>query len=79
MREHGVDLRVNTRVDSLQGEDGRLRRALLSDGTTLDVDVAVVALGGIRNVEWLQGSNLAVGMWGWRATRAAARSTPTAW
>ncbi|WP_212843142.1 FAD-dependent oxidoreductase [Catellatospora sp. IY07-71] len=64
MREHGVDLRVNTRVDSLQGEDGRLRRALLSDGTTLDVDVAVVALGGIRNVEWLQGSNLAVGMWG---------------
>ena len=26
----------------------------LSDGTTLDVDVAVVALGAVRNVEWLR-------------------------
>ncbi|GLW33730.1 FAD-dependent oxidoreductase [Actinoplanes regularis] len=64
MREHGVDLRTSTRVASLQGEQGRLRRALLSDGTTIDVDVAVVGLGGIRNVEWLEGSGLAVGMWG---------------
>nr|BFE70732.1 hypothetical protein GCM10020092_040330 [Actinoplanes digitatis] len=78
MREHGVDLRTNTRLNSLRGEDGRLRRAQLSDGTTIDVDVAVVALGGIRNVEWLEGSGLAVGVWGWPATRAAARSTPTA-
>ncbi|MDI1463973.1 FAD-dependent oxidoreductase [Catellatospora sp. KI3] len=64
MREHGVDLRTNTMVTSLQGEDGKLRRALLSDGTTVDVDVAVVALGGIRNVEWLESSRLAVGVWG---------------
>jgi NADPH-dependent 2,4-dienoyl-CoA reductase/sulfur reductase-like enzyme/ferredoxin len=64
MREHGVDLRTNTMVTSLQGEDGRLRRAQLSDGTTIDVDVAVVALGGIRNVEWLESSGLAVGVWG---------------
>jgi NADPH-dependent 2,4-dienoyl-CoA reductase/sulfur reductase-like enzyme/ferredoxin len=64
MREHGVDLRTQTRVESLQGEGGKLRRAVLSDGTTLDIDVAVVALGGIRNVEWLHGSGLAAGMWG---------------
>jgi len=31
----------------------------LSDGTRLDVDVVVVALGGIRNTEWLRGSRLA--------------------
>jgi NADPH-dependent 2,4-dienoyl-CoA reductase/sulfur reductase-like enzyme/ferredoxin len=64
MREHGVDLRTNTKVTALQGEDGKLRRAELSDGTTIDVDVAVAALGGIRNVDWLETSGLAVGVWG---------------
>jgi NADPH-dependent 2,4-dienoyl-CoA reductase/sulfur reductase-like enzyme len=52
-------------VEALEGgEDGRLRRARLSDGDTLDVDVAVAALGSIRNVEWLDGSGLAAGEWG---------------
>jgi NADPH-dependent 2,4-dienoyl-CoA reductase/sulfur reductase-like enzyme/ferredoxin len=64
-REHGVDLRCGVTVTSLEGDgDGRLRRAHLSDGTTIDTDVAVVALGAIRNVEWLLGSGLAVGPWG---------------
>ncbi|MGI8311852.1 FAD-dependent oxidoreductase [Saccharopolyspora hattusasensis] len=34
---------------------GRLRRAHLSDGTAIDADVAVVALGAVRSTEWLQG------------------------
>ncbi|BFU43353.1 FAD-dependent oxidoreductase [Krasilnikovia sp. MM14-A1004] len=63
-REAGVDLRVGVKVTALEGEDGRLRRARLSDGSTLDVDVAVAALGGVRNVEWLDGSGLAAGPWG---------------
>jgi 3-phenylpropionate/trans-cinnamate dioxygenase ferredoxin reductase component len=59
-RAHGVDLRCNVTVMALEGdESGRLRRAYLSDGDTLDVDVAVVALGAVRNVEWLHGSGLA--------------------
>ena len=59
-RKHGVDLRPNTTVLALEGDDGgRLRRARLSDGDVLDVDVAVVALGAIRNVEWLRGAGLA--------------------
>ena len=59
-REHGVDLRCGVTVTSLEGDaDGRLRRAHLSDGSVLDVEVAVAALGGVRNVEWLQGSGLA--------------------
>jgi 3-phenylpropionate/trans-cinnamate dioxygenase ferredoxin reductase component len=58
-REHGVDLRCNTTVVALEG-DGRGRRARLSDGDALDVDVVVVALGAVRNVEWLAGSGLAV-------------------
>jgi NADPH-dependent 2,4-dienoyl-CoA reductase/sulfur reductase-like enzyme len=46
---------------ALEGDASeRLRRAHLSDGDTLDVDVAIVALGAERNVEWLRGSGLAV-------------------
>jgi NADPH-dependent 2,4-dienoyl-CoA reductase/sulfur reductase-like enzyme/ferredoxin len=64
-RDHGVDLRCDVTVTDLEGDDdGQLRRAHLSDGTVLDVEVAVVALGSIRNVEWLEGSGLAAGPWG---------------
>ncbi|HEY6590630.1 MAG TPA: FAD-dependent oxidoreductase [Actinomycetota bacterium] len=64
-RDHGVDLRTGVSVRSLEGDaDGRLRRASLSDGSTLEVDVAMAALGSIRNVEWLEGSGLAAGPWG---------------
>jgi NADPH-dependent 2,4-dienoyl-CoA reductase/sulfur reductase-like enzyme len=61
-RDHGVDLRCGVSVAALEGDpDGHLRCAYLDDGTTLDVDVAVVALGGIRNTEWLRDSGLAAG------------------
>jgi NADPH-dependent 2,4-dienoyl-CoA reductase/sulfur reductase-like enzyme len=57
-RNHGVDLRTGVTVMALEGDD-RLRRAHLSDGDVLDVDVAVAALGAIRNTEWLRGAGLA--------------------
>ena len=64
-RDHGVDLRTGVSVTSLKGDaNGHVRSATLSDGTTLDVDVVVAALGSIRNVEWLEGSGLAAGQWG---------------
>jgi NADPH-dependent 2,4-dienoyl-CoA reductase/sulfur reductase-like enzyme len=64
-RDHGVDLRGGVTVTALEGDSGgRLRRAHLSDGSVLDVDVAIAALGGVRNVEWLQDSGLAAGPWG---------------
>ncbi|GDY28938.1 FAD-dependent oxidoreductase [Gandjariella thermophila] len=64
-RDAGVDLRCETSVHALEGDaHGHLRRARLSDGSTLDVDVAVAALGSRRNVEWLEGSGLAAGRWG---------------
>ncbi len=59
-RTAGVDLRTRTTVLALEADgNGRLSRARLSDGDCLDVDVAVVALGAVRNVEWLAGSDLA--------------------
>ncbi|HWO62166.1 MAG TPA: FAD/NAD(P)-binding oxidoreductase [Umezawaea sp.] len=57
-RAHGIELRLRTTVTAFEGE-GRLRRARLSDGGELDVDVAVVALGSVRNTGWLAGSGLA--------------------
>ena len=64
-RDHGVDLHCRTTVTSLEGSrQGSLCRARLSDGSRLDTDVAVVALGAIRNTEWLQGCGLAVGSFG---------------
>jgi 3-phenylpropionate/trans-cinnamate dioxygenase ferredoxin reductase component len=64
-REHGVDLRCGVTVTALEGDSGgRLRRAHLSDGTALDVDVAIAALGSVRNVEWLQDSGIGAGPWG---------------
>ncbi|MFF5235163.1 FAD-dependent oxidoreductase [Dactylosporangium sp. NPDC000521] len=64
-REHGVDLRCGVTVTRLEGDTaGRLRRAHLSDGSTVDAEVAVVALGAVRNTEWLRDCGLAVGDWG---------------
>jgi NADPH-dependent 2,4-dienoyl-CoA reductase/sulfur reductase-like enzyme len=64
-REHGVDLRCRTTVNSLEGDgQGRLQRAHLSDGSVVDAEVAVVAQGAIRNTEWLQGSGLAAAVLG---------------
>ena len=60
-RENGVDLRCTVTVLALEGDSqGRVRGARLSDGDVLDIDLAVVALGAVRNVEWLSGSGLAV-------------------
>jgi 3-phenylpropionate/trans-cinnamate dioxygenase ferredoxin reductase subunit len=47
-RGHGVDLRLETGVASIDG--GTLT---LTDGSRLEADVIVVALGAVPNTEWL--------------------------
>jgi NADPH-dependent 2,4-dienoyl-CoA reductase/sulfur reductase-like enzyme len=64
-RAAGVDLRTGVSVLALEGDaGGHVRRARLSDASTLDVDVVLTSLGSIRNVEWLDGAGLAAGFWG---------------
>lgn len=64
-RAAGVDLRTGVSVLAMEADaGGHVRRARLSDGMTLDVDVVVTSLGSIRNIEWLDGAGLAVGFWG---------------
>ncbi|WP_071253547.1 FAD-dependent oxidoreductase [Frigoribacterium sp. MCBA15_019] len=61
-REHGVDLRSSTTVTSLRADArGTVTAATFSDGSEVDVDVVVVAIGALRNTEWLSGSGVAVG------------------
>lgn len=56
----GVDLRTGTRVERLDGDgEGRVARAHLSDGTSLETGTVVAALGALRNTAWLGGSGLA--------------------
>ena len=59
MRTAGVDLRPNTKVEALSGENGRVRRAHLRSGETVETDLVIVALGAIRDTEWLAASGLA--------------------
>ena len=52
-RARGVELRCSTRVDRLDGADGRVERVVLADGEVLDTDLVVVAAGAVPNTEWL--------------------------
>ncbi|MCJ2116784.1 NAD(P)/FAD-dependent oxidoreductase [Methylobacterium sp. J-001] len=54
----GVDLRCGSEVEWLEDAGGRFVRAHLTDGTRIDADVAVIALGAVRNTEWLDGAGL---------------------
>jgi NADPH-dependent 2,4-dienoyl-CoA reductase/sulfur reductase-like enzyme len=56
-RANGVDLRLGVGVDGFEG-NGRLEAVRLADGTRVEADVAVVALGAIPNTDWLADSGL---------------------
>jgi len=54
---HGVDLRLGTGVAGIDGHRAGTT-VRLTDGTTLDADVVVVAIGVTPNTQWLEGSGL---------------------
>ena len=56
---HGVDIRLNAGLDRFEG-DGRLERAVLADGTTVDCDLAVIGIGLVPNTELAEAAGLAV-------------------
>ncbi|MEY2422065.1 MAG: hypothetical protein QOI95_2132 [Acidimicrobiaceae bacterium] len=60
-REHGVDVRLSTGVDGFDDDgNGRLSGIRLTDGSTLEADVAVVGVGVAPNTGWLEGSGLTI-------------------
>ncbi len=58
-REHGIDIRLETSVERFEG-DGKLARAILSDGTTVETGTAVIGIGLVPNVELAAEAGLAV-------------------
>ncbi|WP_333684005.1 NAD(P)/FAD-dependent oxidoreductase [Pontibaca methylaminivorans] len=44
-REHGVDIREGAGLDRLEGEGGRVSRAVLADGSSLAVDFVIAGIG----------------------------------
>lgn len=46
---HGVDIRVKSRVSSIEGDDGGATLAL-ADGTTVDADLILVGIGAVPEV-----------------------------
>ncbi|MDG6079347.1 NAD(P)/FAD-dependent oxidoreductase [Erythrobacter litoralis] len=49
-RAHGVDLRFETAVEKIEGENDRIAGAVLSTGETLPCDVAIVGIGIVPSV-----------------------------
>lgn len=59
-RQHGVDLREGLRLTRLIGDGGRVKRALLSNGEMIEVDLALVGIGVAPDVALAQAAGLAV-------------------
>lgn len=57
---HGVEIRESTGLNRLLGEDGKLVGAELADGTTLEIDLAIVGIGVMANTVLAQMAGLAV-------------------
>jgi len=58
-RGHGVDVRLSTGVERFEG-DGRLARAVLSNGETVACGLAVVGIGVVPNSELAEEAGLEV-------------------
>jgi NADPH-dependent 2,4-dienoyl-CoA reductase/sulfur reductase-like enzyme len=57
-RDNGVDLRLGVGIAQLRGSGGHVEHAELTDGTTVNADRVLLALGSVLNTEWLTGSEL---------------------
>jgi 3-phenylpropionate/trans-cinnamate dioxygenase ferredoxin reductase subunit len=58
-REHGVDLRTGSAIETINGSD-RVRSVTLADGTELPADAVVIGIGAVPNTEWAAASGIAV-------------------
>lgn len=58
-RDRGVDLHLGTPVDRIEGGTSA-EKVVLSDGTVIDTDLVVVAIGSVAATDWLDGSGIPV-------------------
>jgi 3-phenylpropionate/trans-cinnamate dioxygenase ferredoxin reductase component len=60
-REHGVDLRLGVSVQEITNAGGKATGLRLSDGSTIDADAVLVAVGAAPNIALAEGAGLALG------------------
>jgi len=60
-RDHGVRLVLGAQVVGMAEDQGNVRAVLLADGTRVDADLVVVAIGSVPAVDWLADSGLDLG------------------
>ncbi len=60
-RDHGVDLRLSTTVDEITTSSGRATGLKLGDGSTIDADAVLVAVGAAANIGLAEQAGLATG------------------
>jgi len=58
-RAHGVDLRLGVGVEAVVG-DGRVEQVRLADGSAVECDLVLVAVGAVPTTDWLAGSAVTV-------------------
>jgi 3-phenylpropionate/trans-cinnamate dioxygenase ferredoxin reductase subunit len=58
-RRQGVDIRTETSLSKLEGKDGAVTAAQLSDGTKLDADIVLVGIGILPNEELAKDAGIA--------------------
>ena len=50
-QKYGVNVMTNARLETLDGEDGRIKSATLADGTSLPADIVLIGIGILPNQE----------------------------
>jgi 3-phenylpropionate/trans-cinnamate dioxygenase ferredoxin reductase component len=60
-RDHGVDLRLGTTVEEITTSDGAATGLRLGDGSAVDADAVLVAVGAAPNTELARQADLAMG------------------
>jgi len=58
LEKAGVDFKLNAKLASFQGEQGKVTACLLEDGTSIAADMVVIGIGGLAN----QGLAIAAGL-----------------
>jgi NADPH-dependent 2,4-dienoyl-CoA reductase/sulfur reductase-like enzyme/pSer/pThr/pTyr-binding forkhead associated (FHA) protein/Fe-S-cluster-containing dehydrogenase component/CRP-like cAMP-binding protein len=60
VRRAGVDVRLSTGLDAIEGDGRGVRGVRLSDGTRIETPLLVTAIGVAPNTEWLAGGAAAL-------------------
>jgi NADPH-dependent 2,4-dienoyl-CoA reductase/sulfur reductase-like enzyme len=61
IREHGIDLRLSTELNSIIGdENGRVKSVKTSNGEEIECQFAALSIGVHPNVNWLRNTPLAI-------------------